>query len=168
MQIVDKSGGKYRIVKHLGSAHTDAELAALMRTGYDELNPDQETLDLGIDHEPDPGRALVQAQRSQLLVDVIRAAYDRLGFDVVADEAFFQLVLARLVEPTSKADSIRVIDELGINPAHRNTFTKALKPLRHHQGREESLRRDRLRPRNAPGRLERIRHQYPRGHHVCW
>nr|WP_229745282.1 IS1634 family transposase [Sediminivirga luteola] len=127
MQIVDKSGGKYRIVKHLGSAHTDAELAALMRTGYDELNPDQETLDLGIDHEPDPGRALVQAQRSQLLVDVIRAAYDRLGFDVVADEAFFQLVLARLVEPTSKADSIRVIDELGINPAHRNTFTKALK-----------------------------------------
>lgn len=41
-------------------------------------------------------------------------AYDRLGFDTVGDEAFAQLVLARVVEPTSKADSLRVLDELGV------------------------------------------------------
>ena len=46
---------------------------------------------------------------------------------MVDDEAFFQLVLARLVEPTSKADSVRVVSELGLEPAHRNTFTNALR-----------------------------------------
>ncbi len=128
VQIVDKTGGKYRIVEHLGSAHTDAELAVLMSAGRDKLNPGQAALDLGIGAEKDPQRAVVQSvDASRLLIDAVRAAYVRLGFDAVADEAFFQLVLARLVEPTSKADSIRVIDELGIAPVHRNTFTKALK-----------------------------------------
>ena len=32
------------------------------------------------------------------------------------DEVFRQLVLARIIEPTSKADSLRVIDETGIAP----------------------------------------------------
>lgn len=49
-----------------------------------------------------------------MLWQVLTAVYDRLGFDVLADEAFQQLVLARVVEPTSKADSLRVLDELGV------------------------------------------------------
>ena len=52
--------------------------------------------------------------------------YERLGFDVIDDEAFFQLVAARLVEPTSKSDSVRVLDELGVNVVHRNTFLSCL------------------------------------------
>lgn len=122
VQIVDKTGGKYRIIEHLGSAHTDAELAVLINAGRDKLNPGQAALDLGIEADKDPARAVVQSSASRLLIDVVRAVYESLGFSAVADEAFFQLVLARLVEPTSKADSIRVIDELGIAPVHRNTF----------------------------------------------
>lgn len=61
---------------------------------------------------------MVEGKASQLLVDVIRSSWDRLGFGAVDDEAFFQLVLARLVEPTSKLDSLRVIGELGLEPLH--------------------------------------------------
>jgi hypothetical protein len=45
--------------------------------------------------------------------------YDALGFDEAAkgDEVFRQLVLARIVEPTSKEDSVRVVEEVGIKPA---------------------------------------------------
>lgn len=39
--------------------------------------------------------------------------YDRIGFGVVGDEVFKQVVLTRLIEPTSKADTIRVLDEVG-------------------------------------------------------
>ena len=74
VQIVDKTGGKYRIVEHLGSAHTDAELTVLMRAGRDKLNPGQATLDLGIDAGPDPAKAIVQSSASRLLVDVVRVA----------------------------------------------------------------------------------------------
>ena len=126
VQIVEKRGGVRTVLEHLGSAHTEAELAALMRTGYEQLYPDQGTLDLGIEKTIDPGRAVVTGDRSQLLVDVIRSAYTRLGFDVIDDEALFQLVLARMVEPTSKADSVRVIEELGMQARHRNSFSNAL------------------------------------------
>lgn len=47
-----------------------------------------------------------------LLVD----AYVRLGFDTVADEVFRALVLARVIEPTSKADTVRVLEEIGALP----------------------------------------------------
>ena len=48
MQIVDKSGGQYRIVEHLGSAHSPGELAALMQVGREKLHPGQGELDLGL------------------------------------------------------------------------------------------------------------------------
>ncbi|HXU97906.1 MAG TPA: hypothetical protein VFP03_07380 [Jiangellaceae bacterium] len=40
-------------------------------------------------------------------------AYRRLGFDALADEVFRAMALARIVEPTSEADSLRVLADLG-------------------------------------------------------
>lgn len=127
MQIVEKRHGVRTIVEHLGSAHDEAELAALLRIGHDKLHANQPMLELPAQRGARPGVAVIEGKRSQLLVDVVRDSWERLGFDVVDDAAFFQLVLARLVEPTSKLDSIRVIEELGLSAAHRNTFTKALR-----------------------------------------
>nr|WP_307812457.1 IS1634 family transposase [Phycicoccus sp. CSK15P-2] len=114
------------MIEHLGSAHTAAELAVLMETGRRKMNEGQGELDLGLGGRS-WGEAVVRGQVSQALVDVVHAAWRRLGFDVVTDEAFFQLVLARVVEPTSKSDSVRVLRELGVAPAHRNTFTATLR-----------------------------------------
>ncbi|KGM08434.1 transposase, partial [Cellulomonas bogoriensis 69B4 = DSM 16987] len=127
VQIAVKDGRRDKVIEHLGSAHTEAELAALMQIGRAKLHGGQDELDLGLDPGTDPRAAVLEASASRMLIEVIRKAYSRLGFDVVGDEAFFQLVLARLVEPTSKVDSIRVLSELGVSPAHRNTFTNALK-----------------------------------------
>lgn len=111
------------MIEHLGSAHTDAELAVMMETGRRKMHDGQGELDLVLG-EGDPGDAIVQGQRSRVLIEVIEGAWRQLGFDAVGDAAFFQLVLARLVEPTSKADSVRVLTELGLTAAHRNTFTR--------------------------------------------
>ena len=70
--------------------------------------------------------AVVTGSSSALLVEVVWATWKALGFDVVGDEAFFQLVLARLVEPTSMLDSARVLTELGIVPVHRATMHRCL------------------------------------------
>ena len=127
VQIVEKRSGVRTILEHLGSAHDEAELAALLRIGQDKLHANQPALELPGERGVRPGVAVIEGKRSQLLVDVIRGSWERLGFDTIDDEAFFQLVLARLVEPTSKLDSVRVIEELGLVAAHRNTFTKALR-----------------------------------------
>ena len=44
-------------------------------------------------------------------------AYEALGFDRAAggDEVFRDLVLARIIEPTSKVDSLRVLAETGVD-----------------------------------------------------
>ncbi len=127
VQIARKEHRRDVVIEHLGSAHTDAELAALMQVGRRKIEEGQGVLDLGLEPDQDPVAAVVQAQASRLLVETIGAAWRTLGFDAVADEAFFQLVLARLVEPTSMSDAVRVLAELGLVPAHRNTFTATLR-----------------------------------------
>jgi hypothetical protein len=53
-------------------------------------------------------------------------AYDVLGFDDAAggDEVFRQLVLARIIESTSKQDSLRVLTEVGVQPASYATLKR--------------------------------------------
>ncbi len=100
-----------------------------MVIGRAKIEEGQGTLDLGLEPTtPRPaGPAIVHSKRSQLLVDTLQAGWRTLGFDVIADEAFFHLVVARLVEPTSLSDAARVIGELGLTPAHRNTYAATLK-----------------------------------------
>lgn len=50
------------------------------------------------------GTTAIESMRSMLLIDVVRASWERPGFGVVAEEAFFQIGAGRLVEPTSKLD----------------------------------------------------------------
>ncbi|TWP31876.1 IS1634 family transposase [Leekyejoonella antrihumi] len=126
VQIAQRVGGRDKVIEHLGSAHDDAQLAVLMEAGRRKLHAGQGELELGLAAQGFAD-AVVQGQTSRILVDVVRQAWQRLGFDVIVDDAFFQLVLARLVEPTSKADSVRVLAELGVRPAHRNTFTATMK-----------------------------------------
>ena len=126
VQIAERVDGRDKVIEHLGSAHTTVELAVLLETGRRKMHAGQGQFDLGMG-ERDPREAIVRGQVSRVLIEVIEGAWRRLGFDVVGDAAFFQLVLARVVEPTSKADSVRVLTELGVTPVHRNTFTATLK-----------------------------------------
>jgi hypothetical protein len=65
----------------------------------------------------------VAGTRSQLLWDVLKAAYARVGFDAVGDQTFKALVLGRVIEPTSKADTLRVLADVGVPaPSLRTVF----------------------------------------------
>ena len=133
VQIVRKHRGKVTVLEHLGSAHTEAELTALLAAGDEKLADygaaEQLELELGLsaDVAAPPRARTVVGSRSSVLIDAITESWKRLGFaDVINDNAFFHLVLARLVEPSSKADSLRVLAELGITPPHHNTFLNSL------------------------------------------
>jgi hypothetical protein len=76
---------------------------------------------------PAGSSARVVGACSQLLWDVLGDAYGTLGFDAVGDEAFKALVLARIVEPTSKADTIRVLAEVGVPAPSLRTIFRSLR-----------------------------------------
>ena len=64
-----------------------------------------------------------------LLWAVLTSAYARLGFDVLGDDGFrgFRaMVLARIVEPTSKAEVVRVLDEIGAPAVSLRTLFRSL------------------------------------------
>ena len=147
VQVVAKEHGVRRIVEHLGSAHDEAELATLMRLGRQRLLAGQQVLDLGPalnddadevggqapGDEPGDGGAVrrpqIVSRRSGWLIEALRSAYRCLGLGeaVGGDRAFEQMVAARLIEPTSKADTARVLSEIGWPaPAHRNTLYASL------------------------------------------
>jgi Transposase DDE domain len=63
------------------------------------------------------------------LLDALEHAYRVLGFAGATggDEVFAQLVLARIIEPVSKLDSLRVLEEAGVRPASYRTVTRRLR-----------------------------------------
>jgi hypothetical protein len=61
------------------------------------------------------------------LLDALSHVYDALGFGQAAggDEVFFQLV-TRVIEPVSRLDSLRVLEEAGLAPASYPTVNRRL------------------------------------------
>jgi len=127
VQLAERRAGRDVVLDHVGTARSEAELAVLMAEANRRLRPGQGVLDLDVEGVPAPGRpGVITGKRSALLWRVLQEVYDRLGFDAVADEAFKQLVLARIIEPTSKADSLRVLGEVGVEHASLRTMFRSL------------------------------------------
>ena len=121
VQIVSKTRGVRTIVEHVGSAHGEEQLAVLLAIAQQRIGELAGRVALDLDGlgttPPATAAPTVAGSRSRVLWDVLEAAYARLGFDTVGSDTFRKLVLARVVEPTSKADTLRVWDELGVPAA---------------------------------------------------
>jgi len=100
-----------RDIEHIGSARDDVELAL--------LKAEQGELDLGLAPAgaagPGGGPLPITSSRMSYLWDALMHAYQELRFERATgrDEVFRDLVLARIIEPTSKLDSLRVLEEVG-------------------------------------------------------
>jgi hypothetical protein len=131
VQIVHSSWRGSREIEHIGSAHDDAELEVLKAVARQRLAAGQGELDLGLRPAGDAGGGPLPIRSSRMshLWDALAHAYQALGLHDAArqDEVFRQLVLARIIEPTSKLDSLRVLEEVGIDPPLYRTLTRRLR-----------------------------------------
>jgi hypothetical protein len=100
-----------------GQAALDFEVAARAQSMADVADFREQTLlaerpgPTGASPVVAPGRTI--GASSRLLYDILGHVYDWLGFDAVGDAVFRDLVIARIVEPTSKLDASRVLADLG-------------------------------------------------------
>ena len=110
VQVVTKTHSRISQIKHIGSAHNSTDLKILLALARSKMHEGQASL-----FEP-PSNTTVElvSSVSSVLRDTIFKQYDRLGFNKIGDPDFAYLCLARIVEPTSKLDSLRVLDELGV------------------------------------------------------
>lgn len=141
VQIAVKEGRRNKVVEHIGSAHTPGELAALVQIAQEKPLPGQLQLDLDLPSgSADSGAgargesrqvassvARVVCHRSGLLWQVLCDAWRDLGFaQAVDDEAFKQIVLARLMEPTSKSAIAAMLTSLRWESFDSRTHFRAL------------------------------------------
>jgi hypothetical protein len=129
VQIVHSSRQGSLDIEHIGSAHDEAQLAALRSAARQRLTAGQDELDLGLHDSPAAGGPLaITSTRPKHLWDALCRGFDVLGFGEATggDEVFRQLVLARIIEPTSKLDSLRVLGEAGIETVSYPTLNRRL------------------------------------------
>ena len=127
VQVVWSSRRGSRQIEHLGSAHDERELDMLRAAAQQRTAAGQ--LELGLGLEPaGSGPLPITSSRMSHLVDSLERAYRVLGLEGAAggDEVFRHLVLARIIEPSSKLDSLRVLEEAGVAPASYRTLKRRL------------------------------------------
>jgi hypothetical protein len=142
VQIVYSSRRGARDIEHIGSAHDDVELAVLKAAAQQRMAAGQGELDLGLDGAgpatPAGGPLPITSSRMGHLYDALSHGYRVLGFEQATDgdQVFRQLVLARIIEATSKLDSLRVLDEAGVPPPSYRTITRRLPVFAHPSWRQ--------------------------------
>jgi len=130
VQIAYKSHSKIIKIEHVGSAHSEEELQILVELAKQKMIGGQKTL---FDPADDPAvfapRLGLKNSFSGLLLQVLKSQYEQLGFKQLDDEVFACLCLARIVEPTSKIDSLRVLADLGVSKLDKNQLYRCLKRI---------------------------------------
>lgn len=126
VQVVHANRRGSREIEHIGSAHTPGEVEVLKTVAQQRLHANQDVLDFD-DGQLGDEEAPIVSSHARHLWETLSTAYSALGLDrACADVVFHQLVLARVIEPTSKFDSIRVLEELGIAAPSYPTIKRRL------------------------------------------
>lgn len=132
------------VLDHIGSAHGGEELA-LLKARAQQLIDDRHP---ALTFEGSAGTGSVESplpvvgERAGYLIDAIKGIYRSLGFDTATggDQVFEHLVMARLIQPGSKLDSIETLAEVGIASASYATIKRRL-PRYAGQGFQDELTR---------------------------
>ena len=113
VQVISKSGGRYRVVETIGVARDDREIARLVepgklyikrRSGHRSLFP-EEAHDHAVvlDFVQTLQNASIRTVGPELVVGRL---FDEIGFDAIPEQLFRDVVIARLVYPTSKLKTV--------------------------------------------------------------
>jgi hypothetical protein len=122
IQIARREAKRDVVIKHIGSAHCQSEIDLLVKIAKDELTAGQESL---FPSQTKETNIVALGASSIFLFDTLLAVYQKI-FSPIDDDIFRQLVIARLIEPTSKLDTIRVLSELGLSPPSKDQIGRTL------------------------------------------
>lgn len=114
VQIISKAGGKYKVVKTIGASNSEQEVQKLLFLGKQEIErlSNQPKLfisenDTIVEKAFDAlGNASIRTVGPEIIFGKI---YDSIGFNMIKEELFRHLVIARLAFPLSKLKTIEYL-----------------------------------------------------------
>lgn len=126
VQIIFKQGRNVTGLTHIGTAHGEEELKVLLALANEKIHEHQLSLDF-VEQFRNGTDIFLKKSYSELLWDTLSGVYEKLGFCRIGDHVFKQLALARIIEPTSKLDTIRVLNDLGLDAPSNTGIHRCLK-----------------------------------------
>ncbi len=104
VQVVDKSTGKYRLVKTIGSSKDPTEIEQLFEEGHDFIQHyrGQQTINFADQSFKDAVKQSINSITIEGINLLLGRIYSEIGFDQVKSDLLRQLVLVRLSHPASK------------------------------------------------------------------
>ena len=105
MQVIDKSSGRYQVVKSFGSVSEPSQVKAVVAKAKNWMAKQRGIVELDFANEAAMLQRLLQSITAHRLAGieyVLGKLFDEIGFDKIEDELFRDLVLYRLVYPKSK------------------------------------------------------------------
>jgi hypothetical protein len=112
IQVIDKSSGKYKVVKTIGSSANAQDVERLLGQGEQWIKEQSGQIALDIDGQKELFNKFISSIQGITVVGtelLLGKLFDQIGFNQIRDDLFRQLVLARLCFPVSK---LRTIDYL--------------------------------------------------------
>lgn len=117
VQVIDKSKGRYRVIKTIGSSADASTVESLYLKGKKWISDYLGQQDIFEVHD----KALEEKQVTEYLLSnienillngirlILNNVFKLTGFDLIEDEIFRQLVIARLSQPMSKAATVEYL-----------------------------------------------------------
>lgn len=111
VQVIDKSRGKYRVIKTIGSSADQNQIAAYVTQGqhYIVKHSKQVSLDFQLGDDAHFYNTVYENIQSMQLLGpelVLGKLFNEIGFNQIKDELFRHLVITRLIYPVSKLKTL--------------------------------------------------------------
>ena len=121
IQVIDKSSGKYKVIKTIGSSNDKQKVETLFHQGQQWIKNHSGQIELDFLDEKQLFSKFIGSIQQITVVGsevLLGKIFDQIGFNQIQDELFRQLVIARLCFPLSKlktTDYLQKYHSVGVN-----------------------------------------------------
>lgn len=105
VQVIDKSGGKYKVAKTIGSSSSASEISRLVLEGERYIRSIRGTQEIDFHDYRDVYTRVLSSISTHKLAGVrlvLGSIFEQIGFHAIEDDLFRELVLYRIIYPKSK------------------------------------------------------------------
>lgn len=134
VQVIDKSGGKYKVHKTIGSSSDESQISMLVQKAHEYVQTygGQAVLDFESGDEASFYKTVYQSiQKVQLLGPeiILGRLYEQIGFNRIKENLFRHLVISRLINPVSKLKTIDYLQKYKGLTLHVNDIYRYMDKL---------------------------------------
>lgn len=136
VQVIDKSTGKYKVIKTIGCSGNSTEIDQLVKAGKAWIKEHQGQKELDFDDEHRHFSAFVKSIREITVAGIellLGKIFDEIGFGQIQDNLFRRLVLSRLCFPVSKLKTTDYLQKYHGVSTSEDAIYRYLDKLHHKQ-----------------------------------